>query len=117
MKTYARLNTDNIVQELFTCEDITGLFHPSFVWVEAGPDVREGMQYDDRAKTFAAVSPAKADALAQLNASDGDASRFGEDALRCLIMSGQFTPNAQLAQKLADRDYLRAIIRGDVKTS
>lgn len=45
MKTYARIQ-DGRVAELFATDgDITQMFHPALVWVEAGPDVSVGCSY------------------------------------------------------------------------
>lgn len=55
-----------------------------------------------------------AEAKNSLQATDPEAARFGEDALRYLIMSGAITPSPDLAAKLQERDINRAIIRGDL---
>ncbi len=48
MKTYARIE-DGLVSELFkTDRDVTSMFNPSLVWVDASshPDIAEGWHYD-----------------------------------------------------------------------
>ena len=48
MKIYARIQ-DGAVAELFQTDgDITKMFHPDLVWVEADPDVLVGDAYDGR---------------------------------------------------------------------
>jgi len=42
---WARIEND-VVSELFSGESVSGLFHPSIVWVECGPEVAVGWTYD-----------------------------------------------------------------------
>ena len=50
MKTYARIDENNIIRELLTLDDsadISTMFHPSLVWKDVtGFAVSEGLQYD-----------------------------------------------------------------------
>ncbi|MFT0547509.1 hypothetical protein ACMHYO_14400 [Allopusillimonas ginsengisoli] len=45
MTKYARIENSVVAELLETDGDISSMFHPDFVWVDAGPDVREGDTY------------------------------------------------------------------------
>lgn len=46
MKTYARIQDGVVAELLDTDGDITQMFHPSLIWVEANNDTEQGDLYD-----------------------------------------------------------------------
>ena len=116
MKTYARLDENNIIRELLTLDDsadITAMFHPSLVWKNVtGLDVSEGLQYDPATETYSPApepTPDPSIAKAALRA----AAQAGLDAADRTLLRDCLENNSPVPEEWRNyRVALRAIVSG-----